>query len=173
MIYDPKSQTCAGAICTRTPFGGNIIPTNQISPVSQSLQSYLPAPTNANIQNNYLASLPIQLSTWTTTAKVDANLSDRHRMFGFFAGGHYATNFTGSLNQTGAGVLPEPYTQGRIVEENVKMAQFHDTFSIRPNLLNQFSYSFNRIWIPLQNPTIAGLIRRRPASKVCRPAWCS
>ncbi len=156
VIYDPRSQTCAGAICTRTPFGGNIIPTNQISPVSQSLQSYLPAPTNANIQNNYLASLPIQLSTWTTTAKVDANLSDRHRMFGFFAGGHYATNFTGSLNQTGAGVLPEPYTQGRIVEENVKMAQFHDTFSIRPNLLNQFSYSFNRIWIPLQNPTTSG-----------------
>ena len=77
-------------------------------------------------------------------------------MSGFFADGHYATNFTGSLTQTGAGVLPEPYTQGRIVEETVKMAQLHDTFTISPSVLNQFSYSFNRIWIPLQNPTTSG-----------------
>ena len=155
-LYDPASQTCAGAVCTRTPFAGNIIPSTRISPISQSLQSYLPAPTNANIQNNYLPSLPILVNTYNMTGKVDAFLSDRHRLSGFFANGHYATNFTGSLSQTGVGVLPEPYTQGRIVEEAVKMAQLHDTFTIRPTLLNQFSYSYNRIWIPLQNPTTSG-----------------
>jgi hypothetical protein len=156
VIYDPKSQTCAGAICTRTPFTGNIIPASAISPISKSLASYLPDPTNSNIQNNYLASLPIQVNTYNMTGKVDANLSDKHRLFGFFANGHYTTNFTGSLNQTGVGVLPEPYTQGRIVEESVKMSQIHDTYTIKPTLLNQFSYSFNRIWIPLQNPTTSG-----------------
>jgi hypothetical protein len=156
VIYDPTTQTCAGAICTRTPFTGNIIPTSRISPISQSFASYLPAPTNSNIQNNYLSSLPIAVDTWNFTAKIDANLSDKHRIYGFYAGGHYATNFTGSLNQTGAGVLPEPYTQGRIVEESAKMAQFHDTYSITPTFLNQFSYGFNRLWIPLQNPTTAG-----------------
>ena len=156
IIYDPKSQTCVGAVCTRTPFTGNSIPASAISPISKSFASYLPDPTNSNIQNNYLASLPIQVNTYNFTAKIDANLSEKHRMFGFFADGHYTTNFTGSLNQTGVGVLPEPYTQGRIVEEAVKMSQFHDTYSITPSLLNQFSYSFNRIWIPLQNPTTAG-----------------
>ena len=170
-IYDPASQTCAGAVCTRTPFTGNIIPTTRISPISQSLQSYLPAPTNTNIQNNYLPSLPILVNTYNMTGKVDAYLSDRHRLSGFFANGHYATNFTGSLSQTGVGVLPEPYTQGRIVEESVKMAQVHDTFTITPTLLNQFSYSFNRIWIPLQNPTTSGTIRKRPASRACRRVW--
>ncbi|MBZ5618618.1 MAG: carboxypeptidase-like regulatory domain-containing protein, partial [Acidobacteriia bacterium] len=157
LIYDPASQSCVGAVCTRTVFPGNIIPTNRISPIAQSLASYLPAPTNANIVNNYTPSLPVQLSTWNGTAKVDANLSDRNRLSGFFAAGSYATNFTGSLAQTAAaGVLPEPYTQGRIVEEDVKMAQLHDTFTISPTLVNQFSYSFNRIWIPLQNPTVDG-----------------
>ena len=156
IIYDPKSQTCAGAICTRTPFTGNIIPATAISPISKSLASYLPDPTNSNIQNNYLASLPIQVNTYNMTGKIDANLSDKHRLFGFFANGHYTTNFTGSLNQTGVGVLPEPYTQARIVEESVKMTQIHDTYTIKPTLLNQFSYSFNRIWIPLQNPTTSG-----------------
>jgi len=169
VIYDPASQTCAGAICTRAPFAGNLIPGNRISPISQSFASYLPGPTNANIQNNYLASLPIQLSTWNMTAKVDANLSDRNRLFGFYAMGHYATNFTGSLAQTGAGVLPEPYTQGRIVEEDVKMAQLHDTFTIKPTLLNQFSYSANRIWIPLQNPTEAGAYPQKAGLKGLPP----
>ena len=93
----------------------------------------MPAPTNANVQNNYLPDLPIILNTWTLTSKIDANLSDRHRLFGFFAGGNYATNFTGSLAQTAsAGVLPEPYTQGRIVQEAVKLGQIHDTFTIKP-----------------------------------------
>ena len=157
VIYNPKSQTCAGSVCTRTPFSGNIIPPSSISPIAQSLQSYLPAPTNSNIVNNYLPDLPIILNTWNTVGKVDANLSDRHRLFVFFAGGNYATNFTGSLTQGGAaGVLPEPYTQGRIVQEAVKMGQLHDTFTITPSLLNQFSASYNRIAIPLQNPTVAG-----------------
>jgi len=156
IIYDPLSQTCVGSVCTRTPFTGNIIPPNRISPIAKSLASYLPQPTNTNIVNNYLSSLPIQLSTWNMTAKVDANLSDKHRLYGFFAGGNYATNFTGSLNQTGVGVLPEPYTQGRIVQESVKMVQLHETYAILPNLLNEFALNFNRIWIPLQNPTMAG-----------------
>ena len=171
LIYDPASQTCAGAVCTRTPFAGNLIPTNRISPIAQSLQSYLPAPTNSNIQNNYLPDLPVQLSTWNSTGKVDANLSDRHRLSGFFAAGKYATNFTGSLSQTAAaGVMPEPYTQGRIVEEDVKMAQLHDTITISPTLVNQFSYSFNRIWIPLQNPTTSGNYPQKAGIKGLPPS---
>jgi hypothetical protein len=165
VIYDPTTQVCAGAICTRTPFAGNLVPASRLSPISQSFASYLPPPTNTNIQNNYLASLPILVNTYNFTGKVDAALSDRHRISGFFADGHYATNFTGSLNQTGVGVLPLPYTQARIVEETVKMSQFHDTFTIKPTLLNQFSYSFNRIWIPLQNPTMAGAYPQKAGMK--------
>ena len=171
IIYDPRSQTCAGGICSRTPFSGNRIPTNALSPISQSFQSYLPAPTNSNIQSNYLPDLPILLNTWTTTDKVDINLADRHRMFGFFAAGNYATNFTGSLSQNASsGVLPEPYTQGRIVQEAVKLGQLHDTFTISPSLVNQFSVSFNRIAIPLQNPTVEGAYPQKAGLKGLPPS---
>jgi hypothetical protein len=158
LIYDPASQSCVGAVCTRTAFPGNIIPSNRISHIAESLQQYLPAPTNTNIQNNYLAILPVDLSTWNTTQKIDYNISDKHRLYGFFAAGNYATNFTGSLATTGtpAGVLPEPYTQGRIVQEDVRLGQLHDAYTFAPNLLNQASVSYNRIYIPLQNPTTAG-----------------
>jgi hypothetical protein len=170
VIYDPKSQTCVGSVCTRTPFAGNIIPSGQISPISKSLASYLPDPTNSNVQNNYLSSLPIQVNTYNFTGKIDASLSDRHRIFGFFANGHYTTNFTGSLNQTGAGVLPEPYTQGRIVAESIKMGQVHDTYTISPSLLNQFSASYNRIWIPLSNPTTSGAYPQKAGIKGLPPS---
>ena len=170
VIYDPASQTCAGAVCTRTPFAGNVIPLSKISAISKSLASYLPDPTNANIQNNYLSSLPIQVNTYNLTGKVDANLSDRHRIYGFFADGHYTTNFTGSLNQTGAGVLPEPYTQGRIVAESVKMGQLHDTYTLTPSLVNQASASYNRIWIPLSNPTTEGAYPQKAGIKGLPPS---
>jgi hypothetical protein len=171
LIYDPKSQTCVGSVCTRTPFSENKIPLDRISPIAQSFQSYLPAPTNSNIQNNYLPDLPILLNTWTTTAKLDAKLSDRHQLSGFFAAGNYATNFTGSLTQGGtAGVLPEPYTQGRIVQEAVKMGQVHDTFILTPSLINQFSASYNRIAIPLQNPTVEGAYPQKAGIKGLPPS---
>jgi len=171
LIYNPASQSCVNAICTRDPFPQNTIPTKQLSAIAQSLQSYLPAPTNANIQNNYLPNLPVQLTTWNATGKVDVSLSDRHRISGFFAAGKYSTNFTGSLTQTASsGVMPEPYTQGRIVEEDVKMTQFHDTYTIKPTLLNQFSYSFNRIWIPLQNPTVDGAYPQKAGIKGLPPS---
>jgi hypothetical protein len=170
VIYDPKSQSCVGAICTRNPFGGNQIPPTSLSGISKSLQSYLPDTTNSNIQNNYLASLPILVNTYNMTGKVDANLSDKHRLYGFFANGHYSTNFTGSLNQIGVGVLPEPYTQGRIVEESIKMGQIHDTYTIKPSILNQFSASFNRLWVPLSNPTTDGAYPQKAGIKGLPPS---
>jgi hypothetical protein len=170
VIYDPATQTCVGAVCTRDAFPGNKIPSGQISPISKYLQSFLPAPTNNNIQNNYLSSLPIQVDTYNFTSKIDANLTEKHRLYGFFAAGHYTTNFTGSLNQTGAGVLPEPYTQGRIVEEAVKMGQIHDTYTLTPTLLNQASASYNRIWIPLSNPTTAGAYPQKAGIKGLPPS---
>src|ERR1700733_11554346 len=56
LIYDPNSATGTNV---RTPFPNNTIPSNRISPIAQSFESYLPAPTNGNITNNYLATLPV------------------------------------------------------------------------------------------------------------------
>ena len=55
-----------GAICSKQAFPGNMIPSNRFSSVSKSFQSYLPAPTNGNITNNYLASLPAGHPSTTT-----------------------------------------------------------------------------------------------------------
>ena len=67
LIYDPTSATGTGV---RTPFPNNVIPSDRISPISQSLASYLPVPTNGGIQNNYLAVLPQLINNDSTTNKV-------------------------------------------------------------------------------------------------------
>ncbi len=152
VIYDPLSATGTGV---RTPFPNNIIPTNRLSPIALSLASLLPPPTNTGIQNNYFAILPQTINNDSTTNKVDVNLSDRHRTYALYSTGKYTTNFTGSY-AVGTDALPEPYTNSRFVTEYSTTAQFHDIYTIKPNLLNQFSVNFNRLYIPLKNPNADG-----------------
>ena len=152
VIYDPNS---AVGTAVRTPFPNNVIPAGRISPISQSLASYLPAATNGGIQNNYLAVLPQLINNDSTTNKVDLNVSDKNRAFALFSTGKYTTNFTGSY-AAGTSALPLPYTQSRFVTEYATTAQLHDIYTLKPNLLNQFSVSFNRMYIPLGNPTAGG-----------------
>jgi hypothetical protein len=154
-IYDPGTQTCNGAICSKQPFPGNIIPGNRISSVSKSFQSYLPSPTNSNITNNYLASLAEGLHNNNTTDKVDLNLNANNRLYAVFSRGKYTTDYTGSLAPN-TDSMPLPYTQGRIVEENTTIAQVHYTHVFTPTLLNDVSFGYNRIWIPIISATEGG-----------------
>ncbi len=152
-IYDPTSATGSKV---RAPFPNNTIPANRISPISQSFQSYLPAPTNGNIQNNYLASLPVLVNNNNTTDKVDYNLTDKNRLFGLISAGKYSTNFTGSLTPITTSTLQPPYTDGRIVAETSTVGQIHDTYTISPSLVNEFSVSYSRLWIPLGSDSASG-----------------
>ena len=153
VIYDPSSTTGTNA---RTPFPGNSVPQNRISKVSQSFQSYLPASTNGNITNNYLAVLPSTVNNDSTTDKVDYNLNDRNRLFALFSTGKYNWPTVGSLTPISTSTLPTPYTAGRSVIEYSTVAQVHDTYTISPSLVNQFSASLSRLWIPLTDPTEHG-----------------
>ncbi|HXB73647.1 MAG TPA: TonB-dependent receptor [Candidatus Acidoferrales bacterium] len=154
-IYDPLTTQANGAISTRTAFPGNIIPANRLSNAAKSFQSYLPSATTPGITNNYLASLPEGLHNNNTTDKVDFNLSAKNRFFGFFSKGKYATDYTGSL-APGTNTFPLPYTQGRIVTELPTTLQVHDTYVLSPSLLNDVSFSFGRIWIPIISATQGG-----------------
>jgi hypothetical protein len=172
-IYDPRSMVCTSSgVCSRTAFPGNRIPTYQLSPVSQSFQSYLPAPTNSNIQNNYLTSLPELVNVNNTTDKVDFNLSDKDRFFVLFSLGKYTTNFTGSL-APGTSALPIPYTDARVVEENTNLAQIHHTHLFSPTLVNEFGYSFDRLYIPLLSDSASGNYPQKAGLKGLPPGLAS
>jgi hypothetical protein len=153
LIYDPTSAT---GTAIRAPFPNNVIPASRISKVAQSFQSYLPPATNGAITNNYLATLPNLVNNDSTTDKVDYNLSDKHRIFALFSYGKYANPIVGSLTPISTSTLPVPYTDGRGVIEYATLGQIHDSYVISPTLVNQFSVSASRLFIPLTSNTASG-----------------
>ncbi|HWB87325.1 MAG TPA: carboxypeptidase-like regulatory domain-containing protein [Bryobacteraceae bacterium] len=173
LIYDPRTTTTsASGVSTRDPFPGNMIPSNRLSAAAQSFQSYLPAPINGNIQNNYLTQLPETVSVNNVTGKVDVNLSDKNRFFAVYSTGRYTTNFTGSL-APGTNSLPLPYTQARFVKEYPTTGQIHDTYLLTPNLVNQFGVSYGRMYIPLVNDTADGNYPQKAGLKGLPPGIAS
>ena len=165
-IYDPTTcnmMNASGACTARAQFSYNgvlnVIPSSRLSKVSQSFESYLPTPTNGNIASNYLATLPNLVNNDSGTAKVDYALSARNRIFGIFTRGRYANPLVGSLAGATAitnSTLPVPYTDGRSVIEYSTLAQLHESFVVRPNLVNDFGFGMNRLYVPLTSNTAGG-----------------
>ena len=95
IVYDPTTGTQDGSGQNRTPFPGNVIPTNRINAISAKILSYLP-PTNENFvatsqTNDYFALLPAQKTNDQVDSTVDYNLSDKDRIRGRFSFGRPAT----------------------------------------------------------------------------------
>lgn len=83
-LYDPNTgnlSTGAG----RSPFPNNVIPTNRISPVTQKLLSYIPAPNlvvagAAAFTSNYINSAPTDYNTNGYDWRIDQNFNDSNKV---------------------------------------------------------------------------------------------
>jgi hypothetical protein len=86
-VFDPATGNPDGT--GRTPFAGNIIPANRISPIATRLLNLLPAPNqptnDAAPSNNYFALLPYTKDTNSFDVKIDDNTSDNGRLSGRFS----------------------------------------------------------------------------------------
>ncbi len=87
-IYDPATGNPLDGT-GRTPFPGNIIPTNRINPVTAKLLGLMPG-TNESYDiakpvHNYFALLPSQKTTDSLDTKVDYNINDKDRLSGRFS----------------------------------------------------------------------------------------
>lgn len=87
-IYDPNTGNPLDGT-GRTPFPGNVIPTNRINPVSAAILNLFPGTNEAYniaaVTNNYFASLPYQKTTDSFDIKVDDNFTDKDRLTGRFS----------------------------------------------------------------------------------------
>lgn len=89
-IYDPFSTTQVtdsqgNTYYTRTPFPGNVIPSNLINPVGQKVASLYPLPNRPsqgfNDYNNYYAQAPADTSNDKFDWRVDWDQNAVHRLF--------------------------------------------------------------------------------------------
>jgi hypothetical protein len=86
-IYDPMSTqfNSATGTVTRTPFAGNIVPTNRFDPTGVALMSDLwqpnATPDDASGLNNYKVTYPWQLKYWNFSNRTDYNINEKWRMY--------------------------------------------------------------------------------------------
>lgn len=153
-IYDPTTRSaCTAANHGKTcayQFPGNIIPSSEISPIMQKMQSFMPAPSNDNLTSNFLTGQPGGADNWEFTGKFDANITDKQHIAVVSNAGR--RGFIG-LDYGSSTVLPLPYTNGIVVAELTATGIFEHTYTITPHLVNQFKYGYVRQWGPVGNPT--------------------
>jgi hypothetical protein len=88
-VYDPATGNPDGT--NRTPFAGNIIPANRISPIATKILNLVPGTnqpsSDASPSNNYFALLPFTKDTNSFDVKIDDAHSDKGRLSGRFSFG--------------------------------------------------------------------------------------
>ena len=84
VIYDPLTGDASGN--GRTPFPGNVIPTNRLNPVARNMLSFMPDPTNdvSNGSSNYFTTAEIHDRAMMHTGKVDHRFADSVSLSGFY-----------------------------------------------------------------------------------------
>ena len=159
VIFDPTTNSCVGSVCSRKPFMGikngiataNVIPASQISPITQYMQKFLPAPSNPGLVNNYLGGVPSGYDNWEFLSKVDYDLTPAQRLSVVLTLGS-RTNVPFTVGNNGV-VLPLPYTSGGYATIKPTIIDIEHSIVLTPHIVNQFKYGFTRFSQPVESLT--------------------
>ncbi len=177
-IYDPTSQALAAGSYSRTQFKGtsyagsnttwtgsgscgtgtagtaNVIPQGEISPISSYLQKYWAGVnySNSGVANNFVGAYTWGLNNWSSTSRVDVDLSDKHKMSVILAAGRQG--LVGNAGAQSTQVAPLPYEYAKTYAPITRVAIFQDTYVINQNLVNQFNYGIGQYHAPDGNPSL-------------------
>jgi outer membrane receptor protein involved in Fe transport len=140
-IFDPNSTQMVNGNVVRTPFPGNIIPSQMLDPIAHAVAQLYPAPNIPGaLANNYVIDAPGNLQIDQMDARVDHAISDRQQIFARF-----------SLSQETRFVQPPlpgladggSYGTGTYLDDT-RGAAVGYTFTISPTMVNEYRMGFNR-----------------------------
>ena len=148
-LYNPcnpgtgVSGTACTAAASRSPFAGNIIPSNMIDPVANALftSPLYPTPTIGGFQNNAVNTTSSAFNSHQFDIKIDYNISEKDRLFGRYSHAYQENPTINSFKLFGIG-----YSQAPITNDVVNW-----THIFRPSLLNEFRFGTN--YVHLNNGT--------------------
>jgi Carboxypeptidase regulatory-like domain len=163
-IFDPRSTNCVtvgtATSCTRTQFvngtTANQIPLALQSAVARSLQAFIPANTNANLTNNYLAGYKAGLTNWSTTHRLDYTISAKNNLSVVVAQGRQASSVPTGQTTAGRNLGPIPINFGQAFTPKTTVIIAQDVYTITPHIVNQMSYGFARYNGPTINTDRGG-----------------
>lgn len=162
-IYDPittRNNPSGGFL--RDIFPGNVIPASRISPISRNIVQFMPDPNAPGVIRNYLTpsgGLQKRIEN-AFMAKFDHSFSSKNRFsFTFSKNGVYWNanyNTARDVVANWGTSLPFPlagrrYT--RVDEYHGKVFRINDTHIVRPNLINNMTVGFHRLYHPEHDVT--------------------
>ena len=148
-IYDPFSRRAvAGGRFQNDPVPGNIIASSRISPIARNILKYYPLPTTAGtadgLNNLPLLNEPETLTYYTHTARVDHNVSDRHRFFVRASVYARESNYNNWFKNVATGEWFKFLSRS---------AAFDDVYTFSPTFYMNLRYGYNRfIRVADRNP---------------------
>jgi Carboxypeptidase regulatory-like domain len=133
-LYNPNTGNTDGT--GRQSYQNNVIPQNQINPIAQKLNSYLPKPNLPGIVNNYVVNVPYSYNGNSYNARVDHNFTELTKLSAEFATSHYSVLQNGVLgNAVSTSESARDYTVTGIVNL---------THGFSPTLLTELRVGYNR-----------------------------
>jgi len=137
----------------------NVIPASRLSPITQYMQKFMPAPSNNEITGNFLGGVPSGFDNWEFLSKVDYDLTPKQRVSVVLTlASRTNVPFTVGTNvpapaSTPGVVLPLPYTAGGYATIKPTIIDVEHSIVIKPNVVNQFKFGFTRFSQPVQSLT--------------------
>ncbi len=138
-IFDPATSRVLNGVRSRTPFPGNVIPPNRLSPIAKAALSYYPQPNlpGSSITGlfNYRYHSQRRYSKDLISNRIDQFINPRQRLFARF-------NIQENLDLSPTKVV-------RFVDSTSTWDHFYNyaldhTWQLRNNLNNVFRYSYTR-----------------------------
>jgi len=150
-LYDPATTIAnpSGSGFVRTPFPGNIVPTNRLDPVSQKMLQFYPEPNQPpsntfTNSNNWIGQVDEKRDMKQFTTKIDHRFGDKNSLSVRYL---YYKHF----NDNGfAASLPDPNVRQRLDQYLNHNVVLNDTHSFAPTFLNEFRVSVARQPFPFQ-----------------------
>jgi len=155
-LYRPGTGTTVGI--NRTPFTGNMIPSNLINPTAAAIARFFPAPNLAGFSNNYVSNVPFQNHGNKADGRLDHHFSDRTNLFLRYGFTNYRAAESSPLGDViGAG------TRDRLLNHNAILGIIHN---FGPALAMDLRMGYNRYdqrLNPLSDQTALATAFRQPS----------
>lgn len=133
------------SLCPGSPTScQDIIPASEFSAIALKLQSYIPALTSQTAQNNYVGPNYTALSNWSTTDRIDYNISQRDQLTFVAAVGRQASSVPVGQNTAGRNIGPIPYNYGQAYAPKTAVGIVEETHTFTPHVVNQLKYGYAR-----------------------------
>jgi hypothetical protein len=137
VIYDPSTTVGSGASATRTPFAGNLIPSNRFSKIAANIIPFIPGPNSGLLTNNHSYVNTSQITDHVWSLKIDHNFNSKHRLAYFQSMDSNLTHSVGDFDGPLGTALGDQYQKPWIFRVNYD-------YTISPTLLLHSTYGYSR-----------------------------